>query len=137
MILAGKRGILLAAIAALAWGCAQLKSPLKNHEAENAQAHRQMAVLANKVETSLSTGDLASAQREALEYRAERDADPKLLAEWRQRIWTLSESWGTRDESRQAKREIKGAVAQRRKLYARERKMSSEAFVKWLAKQGK
>ncbi len=108
---AGKRSVLLAAIAAFASGCAQLGIPLRNREAESAQAHRRMMLtLADKVETYLVTGDLASAQRAALDYRAERDADPTLLAEWRRRIWTMSESWGGRDGSRQTKREIEGAV---------------------------
>jgi hypothetical protein len=134
---AGKRSVLLAAIAAFASGCAQLGIPLRNREAESAQAHRRMMLtLADKVETYLVTGDLASAQRAALDYRAERDADPTLLAEWRRRIWTMSESWGGRDGSRQTKREIEGAVAERRRRYAHERKMSREAFVQWLAKQG-
>jgi hypothetical protein len=134
---AGKRSVLLAAIAAFASGCAQLRIPLRNREAESAQGHRQMMLtLADKVDTSLMAGDLASAQRAALEYRAAPDADPNLLAEWRQRIWTMSETWGDRDGSRKTKREIEGAVAARRRQYPHERKMSREAFAQWVAKQG-
>lgn len=135
----GKPSVLLAAIAAFASACAQLSVavPARNREVESARAHRQrMLMLADKVETSLATGDFASAQRAALEYRAAPDAAPNLLAEWRRRIWTLSENWGDGDGSHQAKREIEEAIAKLRRQYQHERKMSRQAFAQWLAKQG-
>jgi len=133
----GKRVWWFAAIAVIASGCASQKPVSRAQEAESSPAHRQMMIaLAQKVESSLASGDLAGAQREALEYRAQPDADQNLLAQWRQQIWTMSENWGERDGSRRVKREIQGAVAQRRKQYAHERKMNREAFVQWLAKQG-
>jgi hypothetical protein len=95
-----------------------------------------MLALADKVQTSLASNDLAGAQRAALEYGAAPDADQKMLAQWRQQIWTMSESWGDRDGSRKARREIKGAVAELRRQYPHERKMAHEAFAQWIAKQG-
>jgi hypothetical protein len=137
MLQRGKRSWLFAAIAVIASGCASQKLTSRAQETESGPAHQHMMVaLAEKVESSLANGDLAGAQREALEYRAQPDADQNLITQWRQQIWTMSDNWGDRDGSRKVKREIQGAVAQRRKQYAHERKMNREAFVRWLGKQG-
>jgi hypothetical protein len=132
-----RRFFLLASLVAIGSGCWSQKTVNHTSETENAQVnHQELQALADKVDSSLAQGDLVSAQREALTYRAQRGADPNLLTEWRRKIWMISESWGSRDNSALAKREIKSAVAARKKLYAHERKMSHEAFVKWLGKQG-
>jgi hypothetical protein len=133
------RGILLvAAIATFVSGCAQLPViSSRNRELEAAQAHRQMMLsLADKVQTSLSTGDLSGAQRAALAYGAAPDADRKMVAEWRRQIWVMSESWRDGESSPRARPAIKGAVEEIKRQYPRESKMSRAAFRRWVATQG-
>ena len=131
-----QRFLLLASLVTIGSGCGSQKI-IHTPEAQSTQVNREeLRALANKVDSSLAQGDLVNAQREALTYRAQRGADPNLLAEWRRKIWMISESWGPHDNSALAKREIKSAVAARKKIYAHERKMSHDAFVKWLGKQG-
>ncbi len=88
-----------------------------------------------KVDAALAKGDLASAEQAALIYVNTPGGDPAVVAKWSRKMWELVARQDYRSEHRH-KSNLNVAIAAVRKLNPSMRKMSKDAFVQWVAKQG-
>lgn len=89
---------------------------------------------AQKVTAALERGDLADAEQAALVYVDTPGADPKVMADWSQRMWEIVRRQDKREQRR--KKQLSAAIAEVRKQYPAMKSMSKSDYLQWVSKQG-
>lgn len=89
-----------------------------------------------KVNAALANGDLGGAEQAAQTYLNTPGADRAVVAKWSHQMWELVNQRDHRIEPRHKKKELAAAIESMRKQYPAMRKMSTEEFMGWIAKQG-
>ncbi|MDB5107480.1 MAG: hypothetical protein JWM69_421, partial [Candidatus Binatus sp.] len=85
------------------------------------------------VDRSLSSHDLAGAERAALDYQNTPGADPERIAKWSSQIWTLADAQVFVDPNMK-KASLVETISQARKDYPAVRHMDESQFRRWVEK---
>lgn len=88
-----------------------------------------------RVEQALGRRDVADAEDAAFEYQSLPGADRRKMTHWSRTMWLIVREQSKRLDARH-RRSLHRTIVKLRKKYTKERRMNSEAFLRWVTKQG-